>query len=188
MRMTHQLRAAHDAILVGIGTVLADNPRLTVRLAPGKSPQPVVLDSRLRLPLNSNLLHYPPSPWIAVGEGVDPQRQVQFEDRGGRVFYLPVDESGHLSLPALLSYLSEQGVNSLMVEGGATVIGSFLEQRLVDLLLLTIAPIFVGGLHPLDVKPANWLLGSSFPNLREIGSERLGDDLVVWGKLDARPL
>jgi len=95
MRMTHQLRAAHDAILVGIGTVLADNPRLTVRLVPGKSPQPVVLDSHLCLPLNANLLNLPPSPWIAALEGADLQRRVALEARGGRVFHLPADEDGN---------------------------------------------------------------------------------------------
>jgi 3,4-dihydroxy 2-butanone 4-phosphate synthase/GTP cyclohydrolase II len=72
-RMTHQLRAAHSAILVGIGTVLADNPRLTARVAGGENPQPVVLDSRLRLPLDARLLQTG-SPWIATTYSADPQR------------------------------------------------------------------------------------------------------------------
>src|SRR5205823_12555295 len=76
MTLTHQLRAAHDAILVGIGTVLADNPRLSVRLVEGKDPQPIVADSRLRLPLSANLLYqHPLSPWIASGDQADVGRQ-----------------------------------------------------------------------------------------------------------------
>src|SRR5687768_4642967 len=75
MKMTHELRAAHDGLLVGIGTVLIDDPRLTVRLADGRNPQPVVLDSRLRMPLTANLLKHPDRrPWLAATDP-DPERQ-----------------------------------------------------------------------------------------------------------------
>src|SRR5512145_1236608 len=86
LALTHELRSAHDALLVGIGTVLADNPRLTVRLVEGKNPQPIVADSRLRLPLSANLLcQHPLSPWIATGEQADAGRQKVLEAAGARV-------------------------------------------------------------------------------------------------------
>jgi 3,4-dihydroxy 2-butanone 4-phosphate synthase/GTP cyclohydrolase II len=179
MALTHRLRAAHDGILVGIGTLLADDPRLSVRLAEGRDPQPVVLDSRLNLPLDARLLGGSRPPWIAALPGADPQKQAQLERRGARVLSLPPGEDGRISLPALLGYLAGQGIDSLMVEGGARVIASFLAQGLVDRLVLTVAPVIVGGLHAVDAEAA-----LPVP-LRLIlpGYERLGDDLVVWGKI-----
>jgi 3,4-dihydroxy 2-butanone 4-phosphate synthase/GTP cyclohydrolase II len=179
MAKTHRLRAAHDGILVGIGTVLADDPRLNVRLAEGRDPQPIVLDTRLRLPLNARLLKGSRPPWIAALPGANPQKQAQLEESGARVLSLPPGEDGRISLAALLSCLAELGLNSLMVEGGARVITSFLAQGLVDHLVLTVAPVIVGGLRAVDaeaVLPAP---------LRLIlpGYERLGDDLIVWGKI-----
>lgn len=201
LRLTHRLRSAHDAILVGIGTILADDPRLTVRLAPGENPQPVVLDGRLRIPLNARLLQGEMPPWIAVsqpyltqnaGEVSLQEKIEQLQSRRARLIPLPVERDGCLSLPALLSELAELGVASLMVEGGARVITSFLARRLVDQVVLTIAPLFLAGFpaiqglphlppHPQQIQsgdPAPLL-----PRLREIGYDQMGEDLIVWGKL-----
>ena len=83
--MTHGLRASHEAILVGIGTVLADNPRLNVRLVAGPDPQPVVVDSRLRFPPYANLLKNRRSPLIATNADADAERQHTLEAAGARV-------------------------------------------------------------------------------------------------------
>jgi 3,4-dihydroxy 2-butanone 4-phosphate synthase/GTP cyclohydrolase II len=177
MRLTHRLRAAHDAILVGIGTVLADNPLLTVRLVDGVNPQPVILDSKLHFPSEANLLHNPGlSPWIATTEGTDPERQAVLEAAGARLLRFPANELGRVPLPALLACLADLGINSLMVEGGASVITAFLSQHLVDLIILTIAPVMVGGLR------APKVFITSQPRLRDLGYERVGDDLIIWGK------
>lgn len=182
LTLTHRLRAAHDAILVGIGTVLADNPRLTVRLVEGKSPQPVVVDSRLRFPLDANLLQdHPLAPWIATTDQADKDRQGALEGAGARVLRLPARANGQVHLARLLEQLGELGLNSLMVEGGAGIITSFLSERLVDFLVLTVAPTLVGGLHALDR-----LEGSDpahFPRLRHPVSEWQGEDLILWGDL-----
>jgi 3,4-dihydroxy 2-butanone 4-phosphate synthase/GTP cyclohydrolase II len=181
LEMTHRLRLAHDAILVGIGTVLVDDPRLNVRLPglkPGYTdPQPVVLDSHLRFPLDRQLLHGTRLPWIAALPGADPQKQVELEQRGARILHLPPGKDGRLLLPALLSCLGELEINSLMVEGGASVIASFLEQGLADRLVLTIAPLLVGGFHIEIGRDA------VLPRLENVGTERLGDDLIVWGEI-----
>jgi len=179
MEMTHQLRAAHDGILVGIGTLLADDPRLSVRLAKGRDPQPVVLDSRLRFPLDASLLQGSRLPWIASLPGADPQKRVELEKRGATILSLAEDDDGRVSLPDLLRCLAEKGLNSLMVEGGASVISSFFAQGLADRLVLTIAPVIIGGLRA--VEPESGLI--SRPRLENPGYERLGDDLIVWGAL-----
>jgi GTP cyclohydrolase II len=115
MALTHGLRAAHEAILVGIGTVLADNPRLNVRLVAGSDPQPIVVDSRLRFPHYANILKNRRSPWIATHEGaVDPERQEALEAAGARILRLP-GINGWVDLTALLQDLGAMEINSLMV-------------------------------------------------------------------------
>jgi 3,4-dihydroxy 2-butanone 4-phosphate synthase/GTP cyclohydrolase II len=182
LTLTHRLRSAHDAILVGIGTVLADNPRLNVRLVEGKDPQPVVADSRLRFPLQANLLQqHPLSPWIATSERADQGRQRRLEAAGARVLRLPTTANGRVDLTALLERLAEWGVNSLMVEGGARIITSFLAEQLVDQLVLTVVPRLVGGLHA--VGKLRQLHPARLPSLRNSGYQRLGEDLVLWGEV-----
>jgi len=181
MAMTHGLRALHQAILVGIGTVLADNPRLNVRLAPGEDPQAVVVDSRLRFPPYANLLKDRRSPWIATHEDAEAERQHALEAAGARVLRLP-GSNGWVDLAALLEHLGSIGVNSLMVEGGAQIINSFLSSRLVDQVVLTVAPLLVGGLRVVD----HLELGSRrrFLRLKNLSYEQLGDDLVLRGEPD----
>jgi GTP cyclohydrolase II len=182
MALTHSLRAAHDAILVGIGTVLADNPKLNVRLVPGKNPQPVVVDSRLRFPTYANLLrHNGRVPWIATSEKADPDRQMALEEAGARVLRLPGD-NGWVDLAALLKRLGDLGINSLMVEGGAQIITSFLAARLIDQMVITIAPLLVGGLRVVDQSGLPY--AANFPRLRNIRYQKVGEDLVLRGDPD----
>ncbi len=172
MKLTHELRAAHDAILVGIGTVLADNPRLTARsgLAPGSQPQPVVLDSRLRFPLNAALLNHSKPPIIATTPHADSQLQAALESAGATVVRFP-GSGGHVLLPALLEWLAQSGIKSLMVEGGSAVITSFLSEGLVDRIIVTIAPRFVGGLRAVNAR--------CDLALRNVTYRTLGADLIV---------
>jgi 3,4-dihydroxy 2-butanone 4-phosphate synthase/GTP cyclohydrolase II len=182
MLLTHYLRAAHDAILVGIGTVVADNPLLNVRLVEGKNPQPVIVDSQLRFPLEANLLRrHPLTPWIATSEHADRERQRRLEAAGARILRLPPTSNGAVDLDALLKQLGECGIRSLMVEGGARIITSFLARQLANYLVLTMVPRLVGGVRAVGdlgaFEPAR------FPGLRHVGSQRLGEDLVLWGDL-----
>jgi GTP cyclohydrolase II len=177
---THRLRALHDAILVGIGTVLADNPCLNVRLVPGRNPQPVILDSRLRFPSYARLLKENAQPWIATLENADPVRQEDLESRGAKVIRLPQGARGGIELTALLDWLTAQGIACLMVEGGAQVITSFLSSRLVDQVIITIAPVLVGGLRVLDSSPLT--PERPLPRLAQVSFHQLGEDLVIWGR------
>lgn len=193
MRLTHELRAAHDAILVGIGTVLADNPRLTVRLVAGQNPQPVVLDSNLRFPPGANLLQGKIHPWIATCQpsavqekdlGEYQERASKLESIGARLLPLPADGSGRVSLPALLERLVELGICTLMIEGGVGVITNFLAEHLVDQVVLTIAPIFLGGVPAIETQSIS---ANERPvplaALQNFESIRAGDDLIVWGRV-----
>lgn len=180
MVLTHWLRSRHDTILVGIRTVIADNPRLSVRLVEGADPRPVVLDSRLRIPLQSHLLtngHL--KPWIAAGRGPDGAREDALKSLGARVFRLPTDGRGRVDLKSLLHEMAHLGVNSLMVEGGARVLTSFMKARLVDQVIITIAPVVVGGMRAFQ------RLGDRpelLPELDEVTYTPLGRDMVVYGK------
>ena len=179
LTLTHQLRSAHDAILVGVGTLLADNPQLTVRLVEGEDPQPVVVDSWLRFPPEANLLKNPVPPWVAAGEWADEARQRRLERAGARVLRLPADPNRQVDLSALLERLGELGIGSLMVEGGARVITSFLCARLVDLVVLTISPVLVGGLHAIEALGESNL--ANLPRFQHLRHEWLGEDLILWG-------
>jgi 3,4-dihydroxy 2-butanone 4-phosphate synthase/GTP cyclohydrolase II len=180
MVLTHWLRSRHDAILVGIRTVIADNPRLNVRMVEGASPQPVVLDSRLRIPLECHLLNNGyQKPWIAAGQNPDARRELELQSIGARVFRLPTDSRGRIELESLLGEMAQLGVNSLMVEGGGRVLTSFMKARLVDQVIITIAPVVVGGLRAflrLGERP------ELLPALENVTYTPFGRDMVVCGR------
>jgi 3,4-dihydroxy 2-butanone 4-phosphate synthase/GTP cyclohydrolase II len=183
MRMTHGLRALHDGILVGIETVLADDPQLTVRLVAGPHPQPVVLDTRLRTPLNARLGRHPEGRSWLVGAADNPaERMATMTAAGFEV--LPCRRegaNGRLDLQQTLSILYARGIRRLMVEGGARVITSFIRERLVDLFIITIAPKLVGGLQVMAAPPN----GTAQPMaLKDIRYTPLEDDLVLWARPD----
>ena len=178
-RLTHRLRAHHDAILVGIGTVLADDPQLTVRLVRGPDPQPVIVDSRLRFPPWAKMLHGERRPWIVTTEAADPGRQAALEAAGARVIRLPAAPNGMVDLTALLSHLARLHIRSVMVEGGATVISNFLAAHLVDRLVLTIAPMILGGLNA--VADLGQLNGRALPRLVRPQYQALGKDVILFG-------
>ncbi len=178
---THQLRAEHDAILVGIGTVLSDDPRLNVRLASGSSPRPIILDGELRCPLAARCLDASRRPIVIAAARAAAERRRALEAQGVAVLTAPVckENESHLELSALLNRLFMKSIRSVMVEGGARVITSFLRARLVDRLIITIAPMLVGGLHGVvDLLTDD---AHDFPRLRNATWQKLGDDWVVAG-------
>jgi GTP cyclohydrolase II len=188
MRFTHALRARHDAILIGVGTVLADDPELRVRLADGPSPQPVVVDSRVRTPSDAKLLSAAGRPvWIAATslDGWSPDQEARIariQTDGRRIIECPALPNGWVDLAALLRRLGSAGVEHVMVEGGARIISSFLAARLVDYALVTIAPQFLGGLPAVEPS-ARAGLPSAVASLTTLVSCRLGEDLVIGGEV-----
>jgi len=177
--LAHRLRASHEGVMVGIGTVLSDNPRLTVRHVPGRNPQPIVLDSRLRIPLECNLVRDScHSLLVASVAGGPCERRRQIEATGAAVLSTPATCDDRVDLPDLLMQLSERGMRSIMVEGGVQVIRSLMAARLVDYLVVTVTPRFIGGEH--GVRLQTELLAG--PAMRGFHHSKMGDDLVLWGE------
>lgn len=176
-RLTHQLRSLHDGILVGIGTVLTDDPQLTVRAWRGPNPQPIVLDSRLRMPPTARLCHHPDKLcWVLTscdnaGELKDKADIVTFDNSEQQV---PLHQA--------LAVLYHRGIRTLMVEGGARIITAFLRARLADAVVLTIAPRLVGGYKAIG--SLGNTAADELPRIRPLNTAQLGDDIIVWGDLE----
>lgn len=181
-RLTHQLRANHDAILIGIGTLLADDPHLTVRFVEGHNPQPVVLDRNLRIPVDSYLVQSNP-PWIVTLEDADPDKVQELISLGAKLIYVPDSKPGHLHIDRILEALHARGIQRLMVEGGARVITSFLEARLIDFMVVTISPLILGGLPAVSFprRVGSTTKTKEFIKLDRMNTTFNGEDLVVFG-------
>jgi len=180
--LTHRLRAWHDAILVGVGTVISDNPQLTVRLAEGVNPQPIILDSHLRTPPDSNLIHTHPNPaWIVSTPEASISHKESLIFAGAKIVEIPAGVDGRVNLSELLSWLHQEGISRLMVEGGSQVLTSFIRQKLCDGAVITISPIFLAGINVID--SLNFRAGSlkGIP-LLDLESQQLDRDIIVWGR------
>jgi diaminohydroxyphosphoribosylaminopyrimidine deaminase / 5-amino-6-(5-phosphoribosylamino)uracil reductase len=142
----HRLRSRVDGILVGIGTALADDPLLTPRISRKtvRTPLRVIVDPRLRIPLSARLFSDPGPVLIAAGERASNRKRAELKRKGVEVIFLP-DPGGRFDLKPLLDYLGQKEVTSLLVEGGAEIFASFLNEKLADRLWLFYAPILIGG-------------------------------------------
>jgi riboflavin-specific deaminase-like protein len=180
MLLTHQIRAASDAILIGIETVLCDNPRLTVRLVDGRNPQPVVLDTHLRMPLTAELTRRSDRPaWIASSRHHHGLRREQLNRAGARILPCELAADGRIDLNHLMPLLADKGINSLMVEGGARVITAFVNTRLVDLFIVTVSPQVIGGLPVID---GEGIRNGSRLKLQKVHYQALDGDLILWAQ------
>lgn len=147
LRHAHELRAAHDAVMVGAGTVAADDPKLTVRHATGTDPLRVVVDSMLRTPLEAAVLSDGAAMRTVIATtGRAPEERCEMvRALGATVLQLPEDDDGRVCLEAMMSALYEMEVGSVMVEGGAALITALLRERLVDRVCVCIAPKILGS-------------------------------------------
>ena len=143
-RISHALRAACDAVCVGAGTVLADDPLLTVRMVPGVSPIRVVLDSRLRVPADAQVLGLDAATVVLTSGRSDPDRRAALRQDGVQVEVVREGPDG-IDLADGLARLLALGIRSVMVEGGARVITSTLRGRLADRVVVALAPLLLGS-------------------------------------------
>ncbi len=183
MRHVHGFRASHDAILVGIGTALADDPQLTCRL-PGmadQSPVRVVLDAAAKLPLNSKLVQTAADVpvWLIAGNDADPERIKALANEGVLIVRVPL-EDGRISPSVALRALGTRGVTRVMIEGGSRIASAFLNAEAVDDLCVVTGAVEVGAggipaLHGLDLEAV-----LADPRYQRIDSGRLNGDAYLY--------
>lgn len=144
-REVHRLRHRHDAILVGIGTVIKDNPSLTTRLpVQGLHPIRIIMDSTLRIPLDAKVVTDGEAPtWIFTTDDMDQKKKTLLKERGVEIF--STGPGPRVEIHTMLNILAEKQVLSLLLEGGGEVNGAFLEARAVSKVVAFMAPKLIGG-------------------------------------------
>ena len=184
LRLGHTLRSMHDGVLVGIGTILVDDPGLTVRLAKGKNPRRIIIDGKLRIPLRAKVLN---------DEGVDKTiivatkrasrgKAQSLKNLGAEILWAKKNQRGKVDMEDLLGKLGGMGLTSVLVEGGAEIITSFLRERLADKIVIVMAPKLIGegieAVGDLEIRDLDEALQISRMKMR-----RLGGDIVIEGYL-----
>ncbi len=189
LQRVHEIRKECDAIMVGIGTVMADDPRLTVHkidAKPEDNPIRVVVDSKCRTPIDARITNSDAKTIIAVAneykdELMSSEKYETFKNRSVRFFF---SGSDHVDLVALMSYLHEEGIDTLMLEGGATLNFSMIKSGLIDEISICVAPMIVGGANA-----KTFFDGEGFDtmdeavNLELTDSYSLGKDLILKYKV-----
>jgi len=186
----HKLRAMVDGVLVGVGTVIADDPMLTVRTEgrSNKNPVRIIADSSLRTSLASKIVMdlSKARTIIAVGSGVDEKKVEKLKAHGVEILICPL-RGGRIDLPALMDLLGGISVTSLLVEGGAQIAGSFLREGLVDKLCVFLAPKLLGGGDgiPMAEGPGAQNMGECI-NLSKVKVKKMAGDIMITGYPDYR--
>lgn len=188
LTLAHQLRARYAAVLVGIGTVLRDDPQLTVRHSRGRDPMRIVLDSQGRIPLQAALLHVKsaaPTIIATCNMSEEKERQLKSSSQQVAIWRMPADQDGRVDLQSLLKKLAAAQIDSLLIEGGATVAEAFLAERLIDKLMFIIAPKIVGGrAAPTPVGGEGIEKMEQALRLKDCSVDTVGVDVVYQGYLD----
>jgi diaminohydroxyphosphoribosylaminopyrimidine deaminase/5-amino-6-(5-phosphoribosylamino)uracil reductase len=187
-RMAHVLRGRHDAVLAGVGTVMADNPELTCRIE-GFRPTPVVrviVDSHLRTPLTSKLARTAATAplWFLVRDGVDPARREAFVDLGAKVIDVDAGAVG-IDLTDAMVALAREGLTRILVEGGGQVAASFIRADFVDRIAWFHAPAIIGGDGWSGVQGFGIEKLAMMPRFVRHGVTSLGDDVLTEFKRPA---
>jgi len=181
-RHVHRLRDQVDGILVGIGTILKDDPELTARLKGGRNPHRIVLDSRLRIPEKARVIETFPSLTILATTEQAPKDKVErLEKKGVRVLILDSKE-GRVDLKSCLSKLGEMGIMTLMVEGGSGINGSFLDEGLADKVLFFFSPRLLGDTRAMGMFGGRGAVHLDEANsLKDLKLRKIGADILVEG-------
>jgi diaminohydroxyphosphoribosylaminopyrimidine deaminase/5-amino-6-(5-phosphoribosylamino)uracil reductase len=183
LKLAHKLRVTHDAILVGVNTVVKDDPELTTRLVKGRNPVRVILDSHLRIPPGAKVLNNQSAArtLVASTPAAPKEKLVALKKMGIEVLTIPPDSAGRVDLKALLKTLAQRQISSVLVEGGAETITSFLRLGLADKIIAIIAPRLMGAdlsaVGDLNITEVSQAFKLTFTRVY-----RSGEDIVVEGR------
>ena len=185
-RRVHELRDIHDGIMVGIGTILADNPSLTTRIEGGKNPVRIIVDSNARTPLNSNVvIDGQAKTIISVTKNAPTARLLSLTSAGVEI--IVAGDGANVDLNLLMNEIAKREITSIFVEGGGTLNFSLLEAGLVDKVYAFIAPKIIGGGEALTS-----VEGEGFKNLanaiqlKDISTEMIDNDVLISGYVDRK--
>jgi diaminohydroxyphosphoribosylaminopyrimidine deaminase/5-amino-6-(5-phosphoribosylamino)uracil reductase len=177
----HMLRNQNAAILVGVNTVIIDDPQLTTRMPNGRNPVRVILDSTLRLPTGAKVVTDGQAPtWVFTTKSHEPEKRKTLESVGVKIFVS--EQTGKVNLPEVLQVLGKQLISSLLIEGGSEINASFFENRFVDKMIIYMAPKLIGGQNA-----PSFLGGTGFDKmsdaveLSDVSVQTLGKDFKFIG-------
>jgi len=184
----HQLRSALTGIMVGVQTVIMDNPQLTSRIPGGKNPVRIIIDSTLRIPLEAKVLQDQDTAKtiIATTERADRNKAAQLEEAGIEILTVPAKD-GRTDLKALMRVLGERGIDSILLEGGATLNFSALEAHIVDKVQVYVAPKLIGGETAKTPVGGEGIekLSQAF-SVIELKASTVGEDILLEGYLSKK--
>lgn len=182
----YKLRDIYDGIMVGINTVIEDNPMLTARVDGGKNPIRIVVDSSLKIDINANVVQDKSAKTIiATTDKADKDKILKLQAQDVDVIVVDKDENDKVDIEKLLDILGQQNICSILVEGGATLSGSFVAKKLVDKVYFFIAPKIVGGKEAKTPVAGTGILNlQEALALKDIQIEKLEEDILIIGRVD----
>lgn len=182
----YKLRDIYDGIMVGINTVIEDNPMLTARVDGGKNPIRIVVDSSLKIDINANVVQDKSAKTIiATTDKADKDKILKLQAQDIDVIVVDKDENDKVDIEKLLDILGQQNICSILVEGGATLSGSFVAKKLVDKVYFFIAPKIIGGKEAKTSVAGTGILNlQEALTLKDIKIEKLEEDILIIGRVD----
>jgi len=184
-KLTHTLRNQVDAVMVGINTVLKDDPQLNVRLVKQiKNPLRIVLDANCKIPLNAKVLDTRTAPTLLACTRTTPKDKILALEKRGVEVMLVKAKSGKINLKALMTILGKRKITSVLIEGGSEVFTNALEEKIVDKIMVFIAPKLIGGAGAktwFEGKGASSMIASV--KLKAVDYRQIGEDMLVEGYL-----
>ena len=182
----YKLRDIYDGIMVGINTVIEDNPMLTARVDDGKNPIRIVVDSSLKIDINANVVQDKSAKTIiATTDKANKDKILKLQAQDVDVIVVDKDENDKVDIEKLLDILGQQNICSILVEGGATLSGSFVAKKLVDKVYFFIAPKIIGGKEAKTPVAGTGILNlQEALALKDIQIEKLEEDVLIIGRVD----
>lgn len=187
LKLAQKLRRDHDCILIGIETVMKDDPELSCRIDPDRSPVRIILDSKLTLPQDTIIVKTARrvKTIVLTTQQSAQKRRALLQEKGIEIVTFTADEKGRVPLLKAIQYLGERGFKSILVEGGARVITSFLKAQMISKIVITTAPIIIGeGVHAIGNINVHTLKEALKPKRTRV--RRMGSDIVWELLLDTR--